>query len=151
MKGAHMTFLINWLYIIRHCNYDNTYKAAWAKAITEISHDIDYDSYQNQGNDQNENIKIEISLTQIAEKVVRYYWEQTIFFNLQQSPNSIKQPKIVSVVKGLISDYQIETKSNQPIKWYRANVQVICKEQYQKAIKKIVEAESGCELPLSTY
>jgi hypothetical protein len=134
-----MYFLNNWLYIIRNCNYDNSYKVAWAKAITEISLDLDYNTILAEV-DQDENKKVEISLTQIAEKVIRYYWEQTIFFNLQQSPNSIKPPKIVSVVKGLISDYQVEKRSNQPVKWYRSNVEVICKEQYQKAIKKIIEA-----------
>lgn len=31
--------------IIRECNYDNTYKMAWAKALVEISLEIEEDKY----------------------------------------------------------------------------------------------------------
>ncbi len=68
-----MNFLDKWLNIIRNCNVDNTYKMTWAKSITEISLEIDYN---------NEDEYIEITLKEIAVKVLKYYWEQTIYFNL---------------------------------------------------------------------
>ncbi len=37
-----MNFIGNWLSVIRNCSYDKTYKMAWAKAITEISLELDY-------------------------------------------------------------------------------------------------------------
>jgi 5-methylcytosine-specific restriction endonuclease McrA len=128
----YMIFLEKWLHIIRNCSFDNTYKAAWSKAITEIA--IEYD-FENQRTDV-----IEISLTTIAQKVIRYYWEQTLFFDLKQSANPNKPPKIVSVVKDLIASYQARTCSLKPIKWFKANVELICNEEYGKAIKDIVKA-----------
>ncbi|MEK3910655.1 HNH endonuclease [Paenibacillus sp. FSL H7-0331] len=129
---GEMTFLNNWLYIIRNCSFDNTYKVAWAKAITEISHEYSY------GNQEQE--VIEITLTVIAEKVVRYYWDQTVFFDLKQSGNPVKPPVIVSIVKGLIASYQAKSGSLKPIKWFKANVENLCKQEYDKAIKDIVKA-----------
>jgi 5-methylcytosine-specific restriction endonuclease McrA len=127
-----MTFLEKWLHIIRNCSYDNTYKAAWAKAITEIA--VEYD------NKIHEYLIIEISIQAIAEKVIRYYWEQIIFFNLQQSANPNKPPVIVTVVRELITTYQVIRGSTQPVKWFKADVENVCKPDYDKAIKDIVRA-----------
>jgi 5-methylcytosine-specific restriction endonuclease McrA len=127
-----MEFLDKWLYIIRNCSFDNTYKMAWAKAITEISLEIDFDKCYVD--------LFEITLSDIAKKVLRYYWEQIIFFDLQQSSNPNKPPVIVSVTKELINAYQDKTNSLQPVKWMKSNVEVICKDEYEKSIKKIVTA-----------
>lgn len=127
-----MNFFDKWLYIIRNCSFDNTYKAAWAKGITEIAVEYDYENKQ-------EDV-IEISLTIVAQKVIRYYWEQTLFFDLKQSSNLVKPPVIVSIVKGLIISYQAMTGSLKPIKWFKANVEDLCKQEYDKAIKDIVKA-----------
>ena len=51
--------------IIRNCSVENTYKMAWARAIIEIIFE-----------DPSE---CEIHLEQIAKKVIKYYWNQTIF------------------------------------------------------------------------
>ena len=123
-----MTFIEKWLYIIRNCSFDNTYKAAWAKAITEIAVEYDYDRCTD---------IIEVKLEDIAKKITRYYFEQIIFFDLKQSPNPNKPPKIVSLVKELISDYKNVSGSKQPIKWYRSNIESICKEQYDKTVRQI--------------
>jgi dsRNA-specific ribonuclease len=124
-----MTFLDKWLNIIRNCNIDNTYKMAWAKAITEISLEIDY-------NDESE--YIEIYLKQIAEKMLKYYFDQTIFFDLIQGSNPNKPPKIISLVKELINTYQEKVGSKQPVKFYKAEVDKIIKYNYDKTINKIV-------------
>lgn len=127
-----MNFVDKWLHIIRKCSFDNTYKAAWAKAITEIAVEYEYESEQDE--------VIEISLTTIAHKVIRYYWEQTLFFDLKQSGNPIKLPLIVSIVKELIASYQARTDSFKPIKWFKANVENLFLHEYDKAIKDIVKA-----------
>ncbi|KJD38687.1 HNH endonuclease [Paenibacillus polymyxa] len=125
-----MIFIDKWLYIIRNCSFDNTYKMSWARAITEIACEGEY----------TENSCVEITLECIARKVIRYYWEQTIFFDLQQSSNPVKPPVIVSTVKDLIAIYQSNTGSKRPIKWYAANVETICSDAYQKAVRDIVKA-----------
>lgn len=49
-----------------------------------------------------------ISFDRISLKMFKYYWNQTIFFDLQQSPNPIKPPELLTYVKGVISSYQSE-------------------------------------------
>jgi len=124
-----MVFLDKWLNIIRNCNVDNTYKMAWAKAITEISLEIDYN---------NENESIEITFEQIAKKVLKYYWEQTIYFNLIQGSNPNKPPKILSLTKELIDKYQEKVGSKQPVKFYKSMVETVCKADYERRISRIV-------------
>lgn len=126
-----MDFLSKWLNIIRNGNVDNTYKMAWAKAITEISLEIDYN---------NESQYIEITLELIAKKVLKYYWEQTIYFNLVQGSNPNKPPKIVSLTKELIDVYQEKVNSKQPLKFYKAMVETVVKGDYERTINKIVIA-----------
>jgi hypothetical protein len=127
-----MDFIDKWFYIIRNCSFDNTYKMAWAKAITEISLEVEYSS--------NPKDFIEITLKGISEKVIRYYWEQTIFFDLQQSSNPNKPPVVVSLVKEIIKVYQGTSGQYQPVKWHRAGVEVVCEDAYRNAIKLIVKA-----------
>ena len=49
-----------------------------------------------------------ISFDKISLKMFKYYWNQTIFFDLQQSPNPIKPPELYSYVKDVITEYQSE-------------------------------------------
>jgi 5-methylcytosine-specific restriction endonuclease McrA len=117
--------------IIRECDYDNTYKMAWARSLVEISYlrkpaNVDI---------------ISISLEEIAEKYVKYYWDQTIFFNLVQGSNPIKAPVIVTYVKDLIKEFRkFET---SPILFERAFPNFFeygLINMYHKIIKKSVTA-----------
>lgn len=54
--------------IIRICDYENTYKMAWAKALVELSMEIN----------PNHEV-ISISLKDIAIKYFKYYFNCTIF------------------------------------------------------------------------
>lgn len=127
-----MNFIEKWLHIIRNCSFDNTYKMAWAKSITEIA--IEHEQLLNS------NIKIEINMRDIAKNVLRYYFEQTIFFDLQQSANPNKPPMMVSIAKSLIASYKANTGSVKPVKWFRSNIESICSEDYEKAIIATVRA-----------
>lgn len=122
-------FLNDWLNILRNCNYDNTYKMAWAKAITEISVEINNLEYREE---------IEITLEKVAEKVLKYYWDQTIFFDLVQGSNPIKPPKILSLTKELIEVYNKLNKTNQPRKFDLINFNTNLKDKYIETINKVV-------------
>lgn len=127
-----MNFIEKWLHIIRNCSFDNTYKMAWAKSITEIAVELETSS--------NSDRIIEIHLRDIAKNVLRYYFEQTIFFDLQQSANPVKPPMMISIVKGLIDSYRDHTNTVKPVKWFKSNIESICSEEYEKAIKQAVRA-----------
>lgn len=90
--------------IIKECNYDNTYKMAWAKSLVELSGECDLSQKI-----------IEIRLYKISEKFLKYYWNQTIFFDLRQGSNPVKIPTIVSFTKDLINHYFEVNNTNNPI------------------------------------
>lgn len=94
--------------VIRECEYSNTYKMAWAKAIIELSY-----KYFDNANEYSE-----LSLFDIALKMFKYYWDQTIFFNLFQSaPN--QPPVILTEVKRIISLYKEKVEGFRPIVFER--------------------------------
>lgn len=100
-------FLYKFKKIIRECNYDNTYKMAMAKSLVEISLD----------NTQNGLVQIPLSV--IAKKYLKYYWNQTIFFDLVQGSNLKKIPIILQYTKELIEYYYKSIGSNKPIRFER--------------------------------
>lgn len=107
---------------------------AWAKAIAEIA--VEREDLAN----KDESVQVEIHLHDIAEKVLRYYFEQTIFFDLKQSSNPVKPPVIVTVAKQLIAAYQTRTGSMKPVKWFRSNIEAVCASEYEKAVVAVVRA-----------
>ena len=117
--------------IIRQCNYENTYKMAWAKSLVEIC-----STYSLEGE------TLVITLKDIAYKFFKYYWNQTIFFDLVQGSNPLKQPLIVSLVKEMIEKYFISISKRQPEvfekvedKFEYLNLQ----KEYIKTINKITQ------------
>ena len=117
--------------IIRQCNYDNTYKMAWAKSLVEIC-----------STSTLEGETLVITLKDIAYKFFKYYWNQTIFFDLVQGSNPLKQPLIVSLVKEMIEKYFISISKRQPEvfekvedKFEYLNLQ----KEYIKTINKITQ------------
>lgn len=89
--------------IVREGNYDNTYKMAWARSLVEIASEVSLDG----------DSEI-ITLKQIAEKFIKYYWDQTIFFDLIQGSNPKKPPVILTLVKNLISEYYKLVENKMP-------------------------------------
>lgn len=94
--------------IIRECNVTNTYKMTWAKAIVEIA----CESTPTQE-------VTTIYLKDIAEKMMKYYWNQTIFFNLVQGSNLQETPLIVQHVKELIKKYYDSRQTKKPERFER--------------------------------
>ena len=97
-------YIKNFLRIIRDCSVDNTYKMAWGKALVEISC---------------ENNSDRIEFSQIAIKIFKYYWNQTIFFDLIQGSNISKPPEFITEVKKQIKNYYLKKDNKQPIHFER--------------------------------
>lgn len=118
--------------IIRESNYDNTYKMAWAKALVELATDIDI---------REKNIII--TFNEIAKKYIKYYWNQTIFFDLRQGSNPLKPPVILTYVKVLIQQYFKLTNSYIPELYEKAEIrfdQIHLLDDYNHVVKKIANA-----------
>ena len=97
-------YIKQWLEIIENMNNDNTYKLAWGRAIIELCQET------NQLDKQ-----ITFSFQQIAKKMIKYYWNQTYFFHLYQSPNQKKIPVLVQNVNQLISLYESIQQTHLPV------------------------------------
>ena len=94
---------------------DNTYKMAWCRALVEYScNHTDKKIYFND----------------LSELMFKYYWDQTIFFNLEQGSNLKKRPTIVQMVKNEISKYE-KNYDKKPINYIRI------KDKIDVDIKKI--------------
>ena len=99
-------YINDWLEIIEYMNNDNTYKLAWGRAIIEIAYECI--------NVHEVNV---IHFEMIAKKMIKYYWNQSFFFNLRQSANYKKPPVIVSLVNKLIDRYKELSGSHIPV-WF---------------------------------
>lgn len=124
-------FLARFKLIIREANYDNTYKMAWAKALVEISTAKEqYLEYE------------VINLKDIAARYVKYYWDQTIFFDLIQGSNISKPPLIVQYVKELIEDFYVAIGKRKPQLFIRTSLdfeRLGLQENYNIVIERIAK------------
>ena len=128
--------------VIRECDYSNTYKMAWAKGIVELS------NIYNKSTEES----IDICLVDIAKKMFKYYWDQTIFFNLFQSaPN--QPPVILQEVKKLIELYQISNNDYKPIVFERAfrYIEANLLKEYNKSINNCVRNIKVNVMPFFLY
>ena len=116
--------------IIRECNYTNTYKMAWAKALVEIAIE----------NKDNKEI-IKIKLETIANKILKYYWNQTIFFDLIQGSNLLEIPLIIQYIKNLIEEYYKYIDTRKPDRYEKIEeiMQEKLPKEYNNCIKKITK------------
>ena len=97
-------YIRNLSHVISSCNMDNTYKMAWARSIVESCvHHPEKDKFH---------------FDELGRLIFGYYWNQTIFFQLEQGPNPHKRPEIQQIVMDQIRHYQ-EQKGFQPIYFTR--------------------------------
>ena len=89
--------------LISNCSMDNTYKMAWCRALVEYS--------------CNHTDK-KIHFNHLSELMFKYYWDQTIFFNLEQGSNLKKRPTIIQIVKNEINKYE-KNFDKKPINYIR--------------------------------
>jgi hypothetical protein len=102
------TYVRQWYDLILNGNFENTYKMVWSKALVELSLGV-----SNEVKEDN----IVFDFNYIAERCLKYYWNQTIYFDLIQSPNLKKPPEIITFTKNLIDAYFKRRQSVQPIRF----------------------------------
>lgn len=103
-------YIKDFLNLIRNCSVDNTYKMAWGKALVELA---------------TENPQLNsIALEDIAKKIFKYYWNQTIYFDLVQGSNISKPPEFIKEVKKEIEKYYLQVGKRQPIHFERVESQI---------------------------
>jgi 5-methylcytosine-specific restriction endonuclease McrA len=89
-------------YVIQNGEMENTYKMAWIRSIVETCV-------------LDPNVQ-EIQFDHLSKLIFGYYWNQTIYFDLEQSPNPLKRPVIYQIVKEEISEYRHKN-GKQPV-WF---------------------------------
>jgi len=121
-------YIKNWNRIISNCRFDNTYKMAWAKSIVETTVS------------KNINSELVISFEEIAELFLKYYWNQTIYFNLIQGSNLKKIPEVLTYTKDLIDGYHAKKGDYFPERYEKIIFEEFGMEnEKNKTIKKIVK------------
>ena len=78
--------------VISDCFMTNTYKMSWVRSLVEWS-------VKNPR-------KKHIHFNDLSPLIFKYYWNQTLFFNLNQGPNPLKKPEIHQIVLKEIQKYQ---------------------------------------------
>lgn len=111
--------LSNWFEVIKNCSVSNTYKMGWSKSIVECCFEDDSEDL--------------ISFDIISLKMFKYYWNQSIFFDLQQGSNPLQPPTFVSYVKSKIDEYQSQF-GLQPIEFERIEKKVDIDTKYLNRI-----------------
>lgn len=116
--------------IIKECNVTNTYKMAWAKALVEIA----CQSIETQE-------ITTIYLKDIAEKMMKYYWNQTIFFDLVQGSNLQEIPLVVQYIKEFIKKYYDSRDTRKPERFERIEeyLKINMENEYQKCLEQITK------------
>jgi hypothetical protein len=121
-------YIEKWVNVIEGMNNSNTYKLAWGKAILEC---IENDLYE-ESEDQ-----VIIHEKDIVLFMMKYYWNQTFFFNLHQGPINYK-PVMYQLIEEMMNQYSSITGSNIPI-WFDKGYKVLEKEKvYDKYFKKFI-------------
>tara|TARA_B100000700_G_C14902620_1_gene788138 strand:+ start:245 stop:1177 length:933 start_codon:yes stop_codon:yes gene_type:complete len=96
-------------FVIQNCEMENTYKMVWVRSIVETCV-------------LNPNQEI-IHFDQLSPKIFGYYWNQTIFFNLEQGPNTNKRPNIHQIVMEEVKRYR-ETFGYKPVFYSKVDEQL---------------------------
>ena len=96
-------YLSNWMRIIEEMHNDNTYKTAWGRGIIECISIGEYSVIEDKGI---------VKQSDIVNKMIKYYWNQTFFFGLTQG----KSPVILKHINSMIDKYKTEV-STYPVPW----------------------------------
>lgn len=121
-------YINDWLRIIESMKNDNTYKLAWGRALVEC---IFYKKYKIKDD------KAVLSLNDIARCMLKYYWNQTFFFALKQSPYEDKSPVIVQITNQLINRFVELNGSLIPV-WFDKAEEKLGKE-LETAVQKVAD------------
>ncbi len=121
-------YVSDWITIIEQMQNDNTYKLAWGRAIIECNAN---------GKVVELNDNVLITLEDISECMLKYYWNQMFFFNLKQSPYVNKIPRICVYTSELIDYYKAKVNDNIPVWFNIAQSKIALDKEYTITIKYI--------------
>ena len=113
-------YIQDWLDILGEMNNTNTYKLAFGLGILECASSSRYE--------EDMFGMVKISLVDIADCMIRYYWNQCFFFKLKQQPGN-KVPLIYQYVDELIQRYIALSGSNLPV-WSDRGLAVLIRLDY---------------------
>ncbi|MFZ5649577.1 MAG: HNH endonuclease [Bacillota bacterium] len=99
-------FINTLLGTIRNCSTRHTYDTAWARAVVEFLEGVRIGP---------EKSEVPVNIKDTAASMIRYYWDQTVYFGLLQGPNPLKQPEVVRRVQSLISEYYKNSRPMEPV------------------------------------
>lgn len=110
---------------------ENTYKLAWGRALVECLYTGKYISRNKE--------EIVVNLYDVSKCILKYYWNQTFFFNLRQSPNRLdnRMPYVLKITNDLIEKYKKSSGNVIPV-WFNKVEETINPKILQKSIKSIV-------------
>ncbi|KKI91800.1 HNH endonuclease [Bacillus sp. SA1-12] len=124
-------YIKQWHNLISNCSYDNTYKMVWSKALVELTLNV---------SDSTNEDTVVFDFNDIAKLCLKYYWNQTIYFDLIQSPNLKKPPEIISFTKELIKEFFNKKGTVQPIRFEKIDFTVYkLTDKYEVTIKRIAK------------
>ena len=125
-------YIQDWLDILGQMVNTNTYKLAFGLGILECASSERYE----------EDIfgTVDISLQDIADCMIRYYWNQCFFFKLKQQPGN-KVPYIYQYVDELIKHYIELSGSNLPV-WSDKGLAYLARFDYEFFDKRRMKAAS---------
>lgn len=108
-------YIKKWLIIIEQMANTNTYKLAWGRAVIECITDKSYTVLFD---------KAVINFRSIANKIIKYYWNQTFFFNLRQSSPLDPDPVILQRIQKLIHFYIVRAGTVLPA-WFDVGMELL--------------------------
>lgn len=123
--------LVNRLLIaIRNCATRHTYDPAWARALVEAAEE---------GTAGPDKGGTEVELRSTAARMIKYYWDQTVFFGLAQGSNPCRQPDLICRVRDLIGDYYGNRRPGEPVRFDEANFNPRLREKLDSHIRSATE------------
>jgi len=122
-------YIKDFVHIIKNANYSNTYKMAWAKALVELSLEMDYEK---------PSTETVINLEAIARKFIKYYYNHTIFFDLEQGNNPNKKPEMIKHVNELIEKTFTLRGNKQPIRFEKSITLLKNTDTFKSVLKKTI-------------
>ncbi|PFP09369.1 HNH endonuclease [Priestia megaterium] len=126
-------YIKQWNDLILNCSFNNTYKMVWSKALVELSLNFS-------DNNDEEIETIAFDFNEIGELCLKYYWNQTIYFDLDQSPNLKKPPEMITYTKELIKEFFFRRGNVQPIRFEKVDFNSLKMEHnYESTIKNIAK------------
>jgi hypothetical protein len=90
--------------VIESIEHDNTYKTAWGRAIVECVVNNEYEE---------EGTFIVVTQYYLVQKLMKYYWNLIVFFDLSQGPSKLLNTRIEEIRE----DFYTATKISYPV-WY---------------------------------